>query len=60
MKYHKKIMTRKFKKYNRKLEILEKKIEQLQLLQEDKHSISDGLTKIKELLTTKDIMEEFD
>lgn len=40
--------------------MLEKKIEQQKLLQEDKQSISDGLTKIKELLASKDIMEEFD
>jgi len=47
-------------KYNKKLEVLENKIEQLELLQEDKQSISDGLIKIKELLKSKDIMEEFD
>ena len=50
----------KVEKYNRKLEILENKIEQLELLAEDKKSISDGLKKVRELLDSKDIMEEFD
>ncbi len=50
----------KVEKYNKKLEVLENKIEQLKLLVEDKKSISEGLTKIKELLDSKDIMEEFD
>ena len=50
----------KVEKYNRKLEILENKIEQLKLLAEDKKSISDGLKKVRELLDSKDIMNEFD
>ena len=50
----------KIEKYNRKLEILENKIEQLKLLAEDKKSISDGLKKVRELLDSKDIMNEFD
>ena len=50
----------KVEKYNRKLEILENKIEQLKLLAEDKKSISDGLKKVRELLDSKDIMEDFD
>lgn len=50
----------KVEKYNRKLEILENKIEQLKLLAEDKKSISDGLNKVRELLDSKDIMNEFD
>ena len=50
----------KVEKYNRKLEILENKIEQLKLLAEDKKSISEGLQKVKELLNSKDIMDQFD
>ena len=50
----------KIEKYNRKLEILENKIEQLKLLAEDKKSISDGLKKVKKLLDSKDMMEDFD
>ena len=50
----------KVEKYNRKLEILENKIGQLKLLAEDKKSISDGLKKVRELLDSKDIMNEFD
>ena len=50
----------KVEKYNRKLELLENKIEQLKLLAEDKKSISYGLKKVRELLDSKDIMEEFD
>lgn len=50
----------KVEKYNRKLEILENKIEQLKLLAEDKKSISDGLKKVRKLLDSKDIMNEFD
>ena len=50
----------KVEKYNRKLEILENKIEQLKLLAEDKKSISDGLKKVRELLDSKDIIEDFD
>ena len=50
----------KVEKYNRKLEILENKIEQLKLLAEDKKSISDGLKKVKKLLDSKDMMEDFD
>lgn len=52
--------NKKVEKYNRKLEILENKIEQLKLLAEDKKSISDGLKKVRELLDSKDIMNEFD
>ena len=47
-------------KCNTRLETLENKIEQLNLLSEDRESIEDGLKKIKEILSTKDIMEEFD
>ena len=50
----------KIEKYNRKLEILENKIEQLKLLAEDKKSITDGLKKVRELLDSKDIIEDFD
>ena len=50
----------KVEKYNRKLEILENKIEQLKLLAEDKKSITDGLKKVRELLDSKDIIEDFD
>lgn len=50
----------KVNKCNKRLETLENKIEQLKLLSEDRESIEDGLKKIKELLNTKDIMEEFD
>lgn len=50
----------KVEKYNRKLEILENKIEQLKLLAEDKKSISEGLKKVRELLDSKDIIEDFD
>ena len=39
---------------------MENKIEQLKLLAEDKKSISDGLKKVRELLDSKDIMNEFD
>lgn len=50
----------KVEKYNRKLEILENRIEQLKLLAEDKKSITDGLKKVRELLDSKDIIEDFD
>ena len=50
----------KVEKYNRKLEILENKIEQLKLLAEDKKFILDGLKKVRELLDSKDIIEDFD
>jgi len=47
-------------KYNNKLELIQNRLEQLNLLAEDRKSISDELEKIKELLDSKDIMEEFD
>ena len=52
--------SEKLEKYNNKLDTLQIKIEQLRLIAEDKQSISDGLIKIKQLLNSKDIMEEFD
>lgn len=42
------------------MDTLKTKIEQIRLVAEDRKSISDGLIKMKELLNSKDIMEEFD
>ena len=50
----------KVEKYNKKMDTLQTKIEQIRLVAEDRKSISDGLIKMKELLNSKDIMEEFD
>lgn len=52
--------SEKAEKYNKKLDTLKTKIEQIRLVAEDRKSISDGLIKMKELLNSKDIMEEFD
>ena len=50
----------KIEKFERKLEIIEHRQEQLNLLKEDKESIKDGLKKIQNILETNDVLKEFD
>ena len=50
----------KLEKFERKLEIIEHRQEQLNLLTEDKESIEDGLKKIQNILETNDVLNEFD
>ena len=50
----------KLEKFERRLEIIEHRQEQLNLLTEDKESIEDGLEKIQSILETNDVLNEFD
>ena len=50
----------KLEKFERKLEIIEHRQEQLKLLNEDKNGIDEGLKKIQNILKTNNVLNEFD